>query len=349
MKKISATRAAIGFALTAALFAPTGCGFKAEEATSSDYATRLLDKYQVSRAKDGFYSNIRMRSNLAQSHYRLGIFYLRRGQYPDAASAFSKAIETDINNIKAYNGLAVAYDGMGMYKAAQRVYGAAIARQPHKAYLHNNLGCSLLLQDDPAQALASFTRARQLDRENSRIRNNRALVLARSKAVPEPIFSDSPGEEGAGKSKTGEMVVKTDDSDKGISCLEEKKFFRVEIANGNGVRGIAGRSASYFRKKGIVVKHISNANHFNFSNSVVWYKEGFLREAYLIAAMIPGSQEMKKIDGDSDLRVDVKVILGHDVAQSGFIEMVAADNQANGSRIKVAHLSEKISSEASLN
>lgn len=352
MNKNNGKITAISLALACALIVPSGCGpIKSGEGSRSDYASRLLAKYRIDPGETDFYGKVRVRSNLARSHYRLGIFYLRQGQYSDAATAFSKAIKTDPNNIKAYNGLAVSYDGMGMYKAAQRVYGAALARHPDEAYLHNNIGCSHLLQDDPAKALASFTRARQLDRENNRIRNNRALVLAKSKMNNKPtgpvIFEAETGRPSAKKALAAGPPQKKVRQE-GVSCLEERKAFRVEVANGNGIRGMAGRSAAYFRKKGITVKHVTNAEHFKFQQSLIVYKEGFLREAYLVAAMIPGFQEMKKIPADARQRVDVKVILGRDTAQTGFLDMIGAKVQKGGLVHKVSLLCRKISSRVGL-
>ncbi|MDH3346645.1 MAG: tetratricopeptide repeat protein [Desulfobulbaceae bacterium] len=337
----------ICIALACAFVVPSGCSpIRTENVVYSDYGSRLMSKYQVKRAEKDFYSKIRVTSNLAQSHYRLGIFYLRQGQYSDAAAAFSKAIKIDPNNIKAYNGLAVSYDGMSMYKAAQRVYGAAIARRPDQAYLYNNSGCSHLLQKKTTLALTSFTKARQLDQENNRIRNNRDLVFAKIKRSPVRII---PGAESAKDISSKVAKKHALKMQKGVSCLEEKKRFAVEVSNGNGVRGMAGKSARYFRKKGITVKHITNAKHFKFQQSVVLYKEGFLREAYLMAAMIPGFQKMKKISSSNRQRVDVKVILGRDTVNSGFVDMIGTEKKSVTPKRKVAQLVRKISSTVGLN
>ena len=97
----------------------------------------------------------------------------------------------------------------------------------------------------------------------------------------------------------------------------------IEVSNGNGVEGMAPRSAVYFKEQGENIRRITNAKHFGFKNSIVFYREGYLPEAYKIALMVPGYQEMKQVDSLGRPEITVKLLLGKDMASLHFPESMA--------------------------
>jgi Tfp pilus assembly protein PilF len=101
----------------------------------------------------------------------------------------------------------------------------------------------------------------------------------------------------------------------------------IEIANGNGVTGMAGRSARYLRTLGIPITRIINAPHFNHGISIIYYREGNREVAEALAAIVPGPQviEPEKISGQAGK--GVRLLLGKDMAQIRFSEHLArSDN-----------------------
>ena len=97
----------------------------------------------------------------------------------------------------------------------------------------------------------------------------------------------------------------------------------LQVSNGNGVRGIAARSAAYFREQGQYIHSISDANNFDFKKSIIVYRKGYLQEAYKIALMVPGYQDMKQVGVLDHPGVAVKLILGKDMAIMHFPEIMA--------------------------
>ncbi|EKD35050.1 MAG: hypothetical protein ACD_75C02077G0003 [uncultured bacterium] len=92
----------------------------------------------------------------------------------------------------------------------------------------------------------------------------------------------------------------------------------VEVSNGNGTTGMAKRSADFLRGHGFTVRSITNAKHFGFEESVIYYKEGFLQTAKDLAAVIPGVQELEKVESMAKPFVSVKVVLGRDLVTMRF-------------------------------
>ena len=68
---------------------------------------------------------------------------------------------------------------------------------------------------------------------------------------------------------------------------------------------------------------ITNAKHFDFKGSVIFYREGYLQDAYKIALMVPGYQEMKQVGSLGRPEVSVKLLLGQDMAILHFPEIMA--------------------------
>jgi tetratricopeptide (TPR) repeat protein len=92
----------------------------------------------------------------------------------------------------------------------------------------------------------------------------------------------------------------------------------IEVSNGNGVTGMAGRSAAFLRGHGFKVKSITNAKHFRFQESKIFYKEGYLHVAKELAAVIPGLQSLERVDTVEKASVGVKVLLGRDLVDMRF-------------------------------
>jgi tetratricopeptide (TPR) repeat protein len=94
----------------------------------------------------------------------------------------------------------------------------------------------------------------------------------------------------------------------------------IEISNGNGVTGMAGRSAEFFREYGFNIRSITNAENFRFQESIIYYKDGYLPVAKELVAIIPGAQNLKKVDSFAKASIGVKVLLGRDLVGMHFPE-----------------------------
>lgn len=97
----------------------------------------------------------------------------------------------------------------------------------------------------------------------------------------------------------------------------------IEVSNGNGATGMAGRSADFLRGRGFKVRSITNAKHFRFEESIIFYKEGYLEVAKELAAIIPGAQNLEKVETMGKASIGVRVLLGRDLVVMRFPEGVA--------------------------
>jgi tetratricopeptide (TPR) repeat protein len=94
----------------------------------------------------------------------------------------------------------------------------------------------------------------------------------------------------------------------------------IEVSNGNGVTGMAGRSADYFRSCGFTVRRITNAKYFHVHDSIIFYREGYLQMAEELAKVTPGAQSLEKVDSFGRPSIGVRILLGKDLVNMQFPE-----------------------------
>ncbi len=380
----------------------------------------LLDVKPTAHNKqvtDKFWSSVRPVSTLSAAHYKLGRYYQQQQKYDKAIAEFSKALRDDGNYCKAYNGIAMSYDGLQRCEMASTSYEQAILCDPQEAYLYNNYACSSILCGDYQKGLDLLSEAGQLSKDNKRIKNNTKLaqmLVERDNKPAEPVLAEAtvallaksawqavelenkgpqadPPDE-----KTLNPIAKTtqnaDVSDKltgeseqssrasevqadalagqttGSEEKEERqnlqpvvdsivstettveaslpddivinnlviekvkdtrvqdrpdplnylKSTAIEVSNGNGMTGMAGRSADYLRSYGFTIGRITNARYFNFDASIILYREGFLQVAEELARLTPGFHNIEKVDSLERDSIGVRIILGRDLAEIQF-------------------------------
>lgn len=95
------------------------------------------------------------------------------------------------------------------------------------------------------------------------------------------------------------------------------RTLKIEVANGNGGYRTAKRWGNYLLKKGQDVSRISNADHFHYKKTIVYYREGYLQEAYQIAKQLPLYQDMKMVNNLGSEQIQIRVVIGEDMVRFG--------------------------------
>lgn len=90
---------------------------------------------------------------------------------------------------------------------------------------------------------------------------------------------------------------------------------RYEIANGQGSEGLARRLAALLGEQGIARPRLTNQRPFNQPASVIQYRDGYRDSAEAFASRLPFRPTLLATAG-SELRVDVRLVLGHDLKTS---------------------------------
>jgi Flp pilus assembly protein TadD len=303
-----------------------------------------------SRAMENYKKALSMDPDLDYVHNNLGYSYLLQGN-PDAAiQAFQRAIALDAEKKRYHNNLAMAYGEKGQFGLAFEEFKQAesepkayrnlallLYRKGHYKDAATNLGKALA---------ASFPKT---DKENDaatiEVRSEPDWQERSEQQVfARPIISTERGEQ-SDTAKAGEVLAKTV-PEAGEAMVEQAEdTFQtvvfvpipksknmviskgkteqkepdtppevgVEVLNGNGVNRMATRVGGYLSERGFLVLSPRNADHFNHPETKIYYCIGYLQDAYRVAQVIPGYQNMEKAEQSKHANAKIEVLIGKDM------------------------------------
>ncbi|MBI4333278.1 MAG: tetratricopeptide repeat protein [Chloroflexi bacterium] len=112
----------------------------------------------------------------ATIYFKLGGHYLDRGDLDPAINAFTRVIELEPDNARAYDRRGIAYGRKYYYDEAIRDFDQAIRIDPTYAGAYNNRGLSYYKLSRFAEALADYDRAIELSSDIGVFYANRGLA-----------------------------------------------------------------------------------------------------------------------------------------------------------------------------
>jgi len=88
----------------------------------------------------------------------------------------------------------------------------------------------------------------------------------------------------------------------------------IEISNGNGVRHMARNVGIYLIPEGFRATRLTNADHFNYPETKIYYRKGFRQDALRLAEDMPGGQKAANIvEMDQIKKRAIRVVIGKDL------------------------------------
>jgi len=134
-----------------------------------------------------------------------------------------------------------------------------------------------------------------------------------------------------------------------IDCINSKiitpsvtQLLNIEISNGNGVRHMARNVGTYLNPKGFNANRLTNADHFNYPKTKIYYQKGYEQDALRLAKEIPGRQNIPNIiEQNQMITRAIKVLIGKDLVP--LHEHIMSNLKSNPDVAKVENASEKTS------
>jgi tetratricopeptide (TPR) repeat protein len=270
--------------------------------------------------------------------YRLGRYFEGQARYEQAINAYREAIKRDPLMVGAYTGLGMSLAAQHRYDDAIRQFQAAVVLEPHAAHLHNNLGYAYLLSGNTQEAVKALEEARRLDPGNTKPAENLRIAEAKlANTVPQEIPSQNttPTMQAVTTPLPGTRLVevapqvfelKTSPKPRHLERIEAvplpplpqerpqgllTRNFKLEIANGNGVLGLAKRVAGRLVGTGVRTARLTNQRPFNQPTTEVQYREGYAAEAAAVAAKLQHPVQVKP-NQDLASHIHVRLLLGKD-------------------------------------
>ncbi|MBT8145744.1 MAG: LytR C-terminal domain-containing protein, partial [Gammaproteobacteria bacterium] len=117
-------------------------------------------------------------------------------------------------------------------------------------------------------------------------------------------------------------------SDAPMTIANLSQPLNLVIENGNGVRGIARATSNLLAGDKLDVKRVSDADHFDYAETVIYYRPELYPYAQEIAASLNLSCELLPSDQLAE-GADVQVVLGHDFASQVSVQNGGLSFEAN--------------------
>lgn len=288
----------------------------------------------------------------AQGYVALALRYEGDARWPEALQAWHKASLAAPGDADVHNALGQAQAAAGDHAAAVAALQRAVALAPGRAALHNNLGFALMQAGQPTLARAALLQALALQPDHARAQANlrrldavstspgMAQTTSTSAPASPPAMAQPPAPQTtpqtaplpapAAASPTGvaarQAQVQTQAQAQPIAAEPEGRpttgpLRRVEIANGNGVEGMAACVAERLRALGAADSaRLRNALPYNTATTVVRYRDGHDQAAQALARQLQrtGSGNVPAVAGvDRADSLDVRIVLGHDLRAAG--------------------------------
>lgn len=148
-----------------------------------------------------------------------GLVLLRQGDQEAALPYFENAVERDAGLWRSWNALGRLYDARRAYVEARNAYREAIKLNPKAAFLHNNLGFSLLASGEPAYAEEALNRALALDPGLEAAVTNLRLALALQGRYGPALAGAAPKDRAATMNNVGYAALLRGDHERAKSLF----------------------------------------------------------------------------------------------------------------------------------
>lgn len=257
-----------------------------------------------------------------QAYLALGRYFEGSRDWERAAGAYRRALAREPELVEAHDGLGQAQAQLGRLDEAEAELRRALQLAPQRPHLHNNLAYVLLLAGRPAEAQELLRGVLARDPSNAFARANLQeavahLALAAGSEPPpsavDPVAAVVPA---------SQAVIATRDTPPGTDLAQPTadktalpSRFSLEVSNGNGIAGMAGRVGRRLTTQGLPHARLSNQLPYAEARTVLQYRTGQEAAAHRVALALPdGVAAGTRLQ--PGLRSDVRLLLGQDWPQA---------------------------------
>lgn len=303
-------------------------------------------------AIEAFLAAIQQAPKAAHIYSNLGYAYYLQGKYGESVTALQQATTLDPANQRALNNLALAYAKAGNKGESVQIFAqaanvaadttavvtvvpesvtapVAIAAVPSQsASLRPAEGASVYAaqQTEINLARASKPVAQNIEVLELKVQKPELQMLAlhKDRGVIRPASTVATVPDVDSHVKLVQLAPNVYELHKqqynaepiqvaAVVKIPGTAKLRVEVANGNGVTGMAGKVGQFLRSQGYPVARLTNQKPFQVRMTQIQYRDGHLAEAQLLRSSLP---EVPELVQRNDMRADVgiRLVLGKDVA-----------------------------------
>jgi Flp pilus assembly protein TadD len=286
---------------------------------------------------------IKIDPNLDYVYNNLGFSHLLSGDYDRAIDAFHKAIALDEKNERFRNNLGLAYAKKGEYELALeqfRITGDEVSANYKLGQILYREGKYEIARKYDAKSFqtkasnhtAPSVSSDGIEKESQpEILRKPIIHESRTPQKQDEMAAELKGDDFYTKStqsnqsesmgisenqrssvKNSRVMNETSNKEHRISKDYNVKF-EIEIANGNGIDGMAKRLRNYLNKKGYKVTRLRNARCFNHESTKIFYYNGYARDVSRLLKEIPIECDKKNLIELTQAGKHIKILIGKDI------------------------------------
>lgn len=272
------------------------------------------------RAIEAYTRALELSSDLDYVNNNLGYCYFLQGHIDAAIAHFRKAISLDSTKSLYRKNLALAHAAKGDYDPAL----VELKLAGGEARAHYTMGQFYYAKGLYPEARSQFAEAKVMNPALTGVEN-----------YLDAIDLLAPVAEGKEQENMGPVVLAG--ATRNDSIGEHDRRFRerdrgesrvlhagtitkpvmdeagVEVSNGNGVRHMARDVGRFLGSHGVRVVALTNAEHFNYPFTTVYYLKGYREYAFGVAQNLPGLTNVKESDRPARRNARIKVVIGRDL------------------------------------
>jgi len=278
-------------------------------------------------AIEAFQLAIEQAPKAAHLYSNMGYAYYLQGQYAQSVKALQQATALDPNNQRALNNLGQAYAKAGNTTQAALAFSEAISvdKASQSAANHRAAEAAVPAQSAPP-TVTNIAAVPAKDSHTAVTTPPDAQVLAIPKdrgiirtADTAPLLV--PAVESRARlvplaPHVSELQLRPQSAEDvqvaSVENTQDLQQIRLEVSNGNGVSGAAGKVSRFLRGQGYAAARLTNKKPYRTQATQIHYRPGYEAQAILLQSKL---LDAPKLVERNDIRanVSVRVVLGKDM------------------------------------
>jgi tetratricopeptide (TPR) repeat protein len=278
---------------------------------------------EFSHAIETYKTALKLESEADYVLNNLGYSYLVTEYLDDAIESFQRAIALNSAEKKYYNNLALTYAKKGDFDLALSEFLMA----GDEARAHYNLAFIFYEKGLYNNAIKHLQKALTINPQfkAAKARLEAAESLARitqlsDKTVESAELIRSNRESPVLKKESSDYLTKTHILRYGRAVdnviSSQQRYITegaIEVSNGNGINRMAQKVGNFLKGKGFEVSRLTNADNFNHSGTVIYYQNGYSRDARSLAEQMPRYHRIEEVAQFDRSNIHIKILIGKDI------------------------------------
>lgn len=288
------------------------------------YRNNLAAAYAKGGQDDAAIAALTTGGDDAQAHTRMARLYYREGRYDKARAHFAEADRLKPRDDRTETGLVAAASLAEIHAPGVRISQTVPQGDPEPPKVIENRYDQDGFYTVPAVPMEDFDSSEIVV---ANIKETDLVAEAGTAKTPYYIAAAVPAENPAEEKVAAREPLllnrlqlldetKVDDLISGEledAVSESRKRVRIEVSNGNGVRHMAREVGHFLRSKHVVLMYLSNADHFNYDRTSIYYTKGNSEEAFRLSRKLPGRQQVREVAVIREGNADISVLIGKDL------------------------------------